>query len=107
GVETLTGSRGWDRFTFEFGGQIDGVIDGGEGVNTLDYTLHAGNGVTVDLLAGTATSVVGGVSRIQNVIGSAAGDVLTGNGEDNLLIGNGGTDTLAGPSGSDGLVRRD
>lgn len=60
---------------------LDGTIDGGGGVNTLDYNASEYKdsddnniGVTVDLSEGKATGVGGGaagtVSGISNLIGS-------------------------------------
>src|SRR5262249_42089347 len=76
-----------------------GTIDGGAGVNTLDYSLYT-TGITVDLGSGTATGVGGGITHIQNVTGGAGNDTLTGDAADNVLIGNAGNDTVLG--GSDG-----
>jgi hypothetical protein len=57
-------------------------------------------GVTVILPLGMATGLGGGVSRIQNLIGSPADDILIGNGG-NTIDGGGGRDLLiAGPSAS-------
>jgi len=51
--------------------------------------------------AGQVTVNVGSV--IENAIGSAAGDRITGNGADNRIAGMGGADTLAGGAGNDRL----
>jgi len=48
-------------------------IDGGKGVNTLDYTLitssPGSSTINVDLLDGTATGLDGGIANIQKVKG--------------------------------------
>jgi hypothetical protein len=48
-------------------------IDGGGGVNTLDYSIvtqqNGHGGVAVDLVKGTATGLTGGIKRIQKVTG--------------------------------------
>jgi hypothetical protein len=79
------------------------TLDGGGGVNTLDYTAYPG-GVVVDLAAGTATGFAGGISNIANVFGSVFADRLTGNALGNVLLGSGGRDTLDGGAGSDLLI---
>jgi len=53
---------------------------------------------------GAATSVAGGVSNIQNVIGSSGNDTLTGNALGNILIGGAGTNLLTGGSGRNLLI---
>jgi hypothetical protein len=81
-------------------------IDGGGGVNTLDYlsvwdreVTAAEDGVLVNLPLGVATGARGGIARIRNVIGSPGNDILVGNGG-NVLDGRGGRDILiAGPAG--------
>ena len=68
------------------------IIDGMGGTNTIDYTA-SGDGVTVDLIAGTASgSAIGSdtLINIQNVWGSAFSDTLSGNG---TLTGGTGDDT--------------
>jgi hypothetical protein len=67
-------------------------IDGGGGVNKLDYSALA-NGVVVNLALGTASGLTGGIARIQNVVGSAGNDILVGNGG-NVLTGGAGRDLL-------------
>ena len=64
-------------------------MDGGGGINTIDYASSP-EGVKVNLVNGLAR---GGdangdhLSNIQNVYGSAQGDVLIGNDDNNLLQG--------------------
>ena len=87
------------------------TIDGQGGVNTLDYSNFTGD-ATVDLPSGTATAISGGVSNIQDVIGSQGNDILVGNGGNvltggtgrNLLIAGPTASTLVGNSGEDILV---
>jgi hypothetical protein len=60
----------------------------------------AGPGVVVDLPLGSATGFAGGISHIEDLIGSAGNDILVGNGG-NLINSGGGSDLLvAGGSGS-------
>jgi Ca2+-binding RTX toxin-like protein len=64
--------------------------------------------VTVNLATGSATGVAAGaagaVKNIQNVVGGAGNDTLTGDGQGNILIGNGGNDTINGGSGRSLLI---
>jgi hypothetical protein len=58
------------------------------------------SGVVVDLPLGTATALAGGISNIQDVVGSPGNDILVGNGG-NTINGLGGRDLLiAGASAS-------
>ena len=58
-------------------GSLGGTIAGGTG-STLSYAGSAGP-VSVNLQTGAATSVAGGISGINNLVGSgSAGDALTG-----------------------------
>lgn len=106
----LYGGAGDDTFKFIGAAELDGTIDGGSGVNTLDYSSsdykdNEGNniGVKVDLSEGSATSVSGGakdkVQNISNLIGSAYDDTLIGNDRDNVIIGGQGNDRLEGRGG--------
>jgi hypothetical protein len=113
----LLGGRGND--TFALNGQpliLTYSIDGGLGTNTIDDSavnnLIEVPGVYVNLLTGEATGYNGGISRIQNVIGSAFNDVLVGNGGnvldggpgDDLLIAGATASTLRGGDGADILI---
>lgn len=80
-----------------------GSVDGGNGIDTLDYSgFHtAGSfGVWVDLAGEFArTNNFGGgavqtVTGIENVIGTAGLDVLFENSDDNVFTGNDGRDTF-------------
>ena len=102
GVENLKGGALDDTFRFDFASQLTGTIDGGGGHDTLDYSQLT-TGVTVNLTNGTA-SKTGGVSNIENVLGTAGADNLVGNAADNILIGNDGNDILSGGGGNDILV---
>lgn len=102
GNNILSGGGGNDTL---MGGSGDDSMDGGTGTNTVDYS-HDPAGVTVDLSAGTATDGWGGsdtLTNIQNVIGSAYDDVITGNSSSNILIGGDGNDTLSGGGGDNTL----
>ncbi|MEO0892150.1 MAG: choice-of-anchor Q domain-containing protein [Pseudomonadota bacterium] len=110
-----------------------GDIDGGIGTDTVDFSGLAADelpgafdGVVVDLDLNSAgdtgtpsetgsilddlpsdggTPIAdGGLTDIENVIGSNFDDGLFGNNEVNVLIGGNGNDTLAGFSGNDTLT---
>ena len=83
-------------------GAGDDAIFGGAGIDTLDYRDDAA-GVTVDLVSGTATGSAAGSDRfsgIENVVGGAGDDVITGTAAINRLIGGDGADRIvAGTEG--------
>jgi Ca2+-binding RTX toxin-like protein len=101
-IENLTGGEYEDNFVFGGDGNITGLIDGGGGINTLDYSAYTTD-VTVDLGAGAATGT-GRISNIQNATGGSGNDTLTGDLADNILIGGGGNDILTGGMGNDILI---
>jgi hypothetical protein len=76
------------------------TIDGGDGSNTLDYSAYTGT-VLVNLVTGTATGNVVGISRIQTVVGGSGGGGPGGS--YNVLVGNGGN-TLVGGKGRRNLL---
>ena len=97
----MTGGTGDDSFRFVRKGAVTGTINGGDGLNTLDYSLIA-SGVRANLFAGTGTRT-GGVASIDNIIGGAGRDILVGDAGANRLTGNGGRDILIGGAGADSL----
>ena len=111
GFANLTGGSGNDAFNFADEAGVTGVIDGGAGVNTLNYAAYS-TGIYVNLQTWVATGTAA-IANIQNVTGGQGNDILVGNGGnnvltehagDNLVIGGGGADTLIGGSGSDILI---
>ena len=80
---------------------------GSESRNWVSYA-ESNEGVTIDLNTDPAT-VSGGwaagdtLTGIDNLVGSAQADTLTGNSEDNTLRGGGENDILAGGAGADRL----
>lgn len=103
GNDTLNGGAGDD--TLIGGGGIDLLVGGG-GRDTADYTA-SNAGVDIDL-ASAATGVGGdaqgdGFQSIENLIGSAFDDILTGDTGRNELKGGDGNDTLDGKAGDDTL----
>ncbi|MHC4499393.1 MAG: LEPR-XLL domain-containing protein, partial [Planctomycetota bacterium] len=100
-IENLTGGIGADTFIFADGSMVSGVIDGGGGVNTLDYSACTGD-VAVYLDAGAATGT-GGIRNIQDVTGGSGNDSLIGDGAANSFVGGPGDDILTGGLGNDTL----
>jgi len=104
GIENLVGSSYNDTLIGNAdanvleGGLGDDILAGGAGNDTASYA-GASAGVTVSLaLQGTAqnTGVTGfdTLTSIQNLLGSAFNDTLTGDTAENLLYGGDGNDTL-------------
>jgi ELWxxDGT repeat protein len=101
GFETLTGGSGNDTYVFGNGGKVTGVVDGGTGTNTLDYSAYSTPiVVNLALAAPTATGTLG-VTNVQNVTGGAGDDLIVGNSGKNVLTGNAGRDVLIGGGGGD------
>jgi Ca2+-binding RTX toxin-like protein len=109
GGDRLDGGDGNDTFTLVPGG-ADAVTDPG-GTDTLDFSA-ATLGITLNLGLGagqvqtldTAGNTLALAGTLENVLGSAFADVLTGNAADNVLKGGAGTDTLTGGLGNDVLL---
>lgn len=110
-VEGIEGSLFADRLSGDaadntfIGGVGADTIDGGAGNDTADYTGSV-RAVAIDL---NRTQQLGGDAQgdvlisIENVEGSAFGDLLSGNSVANKLSGNAGDDTLSGGGGDDTL----
>jgi Ca2+-binding RTX toxin-like protein len=120
GIDIIYGNGGFDQLN-GLGGddQLDGgddldYLEGGAGADALQggagqdfatYLTSAG-GVTVNLATGTgAGSDAQGdtLAGIENLVGSAHNDDLTGGAGRNSLTGNAGDDTLDGGDGNDAL----
>ena len=97
-IENLTGGTGNDRFTFTDGVSLAGIIDGGEGSDTL---VASNQGVLIDI-SGTDNGTYGDQlipwQNIENIVGGTGNDTfllsattLTGS-----LDGAGGIDTIVG-----------
>ena len=92
-VEAFTGSDFndtliWDGLTTNF--------SGGAGTDTVDATAFVGD-ANIDLSGFTPGN------DVENALGGAGNDTLTGNNLRNLLVGNDGDDTLSGGAGNDRL----
>ena len=103
-IENLTGSAYNDLLE---GNSGTNVLTGGAGTDTVTYE-NATAGVTVSLALTTAQNTIGAgtdtLATIENVIGSAYGDTLTGDKNANVLTGGDGNDRLDGGAGTDTLI---
>lgn len=111
GNDSLAGGGGADVLRGGAGGDVlDGGLgadrlDGGDGVDTVSYA-HSSLGVTIDLGTGMARfgDAQGDVLvGVENLVGSARGDTLTGNSGANMLSGEDSNDRLTGAGGADVL----
>jgi uncharacterized repeat protein (TIGR01451 family) len=103
GNDTLLGGDGNDTLS---GGDHGDLLDGGAGIDLATYA-SAPVGVVASLAAPAGnTGWAAGDSYIQveNLLGSAFADRLTGDHGANRLEGAAGNDTLAGGGGNDSLV---
>ena len=99
----LAGGNGDDLLISGVAGDI---FEGGPGTDTVDYSGYA-NGVTVTFTVPAGLSVGPGGDRlrsVENVIGSALADTISGNSADNRFTGGDGNDVLNGDGGADTLV---
>ena len=114
GNDTLFGGAGNDTFIMSMGtGTSYGFdsIDGGSGIDTLDYGINARSAVFVDLSSGAWNANGGGtggagaavVQNVENVNGGNFDDQLSGSSGANFLFGGAGNDTLNGAAGMDRL----
>ncbi len=96
------------------GGAGADYIDGGADVNTVNYSIDAGDqvsGFTINLTTGQAYRMTAAGStfedtlvNIQNAVGNDLDTVITGSNVANTLAGLGGNDTLSGLAGDDILL---
>jgi Ca2+-binding RTX toxin-like protein len=110
GDDLLTGTDGFNKF---FGGAGDDTVNGGSGIDELslidDLYYEPGpqtQGAVADLATGVVIDGWGGtdrVSGVENLEGTARGDLLQGASAGNRLLGLDGNDTLAGRGGADWL----
>ncbi|MEE4252320.1 MAG: hypothetical protein V2I38_17150, partial [Alcanivoracaceae bacterium] len=114
--DTLTGKAEADQSGIErfVGGPGNDTINGGGGNDGVDYRFSSspfanpqtGNGVNIDLQAGTASDPYGGtdtLSNIYRVFGSENDDIIRGDAGDNALSGESGNDRINGGGGNDFL----
>ena len=107
-IENLTGSPENDMLTGDGsdnvieGGDGSDILRGGAGTDTVSYRNSPGK-VEVTINGAASFGDAGGDtfpdSDFQNLIGSAYGDTLTGDGSSNVIEGLAGADTLNGGTG--------
>lgn len=104
GNDVIEGGAGWDWLV---GGLGNDTIDGGGDIDWASYE-DASKGVTVSLAITGAQNTLGAgtdiLSGIENLYGSAFGDILTGDAGANRLHGAEGNDKLYGGEGDDTLA---
>ena len=107
GTANLTGN---DLNNTLFAGLGNNTLNGGAGTDTVSYAAGVTGSIGVTVSLASAGAQVTGGSRtdtlisIENLVGSAFADNLTGNDNSNTLIGGAGNDTLTGGAGVDLLI---
>src|SRR5262245_8101481 len=108
--DTLVGTAGDDTISGESGNDVIETKAGGDfanglgGTDTISYANETGPVVTSDLNSGANNNVTapGGtdtIFQVENLIGSAQNDQITGGSVDNVFDGRGGEDQLNGRAG--------
>ncbi len=100
GNDTIYGGDGDDTL---IGGAGNDILNGEAGTNSVSYQNDI-SGVTVNLMAGTATDGYGGTDTLTNfyrVFGSNYNDTITGNTGSDDIRGNGGDDWIVMTTGND------
>jgi Ca2+-binding RTX toxin-like protein len=106
GAASLSGGDDDDELLGGLGGS---TLDGGNGIDTGDYTSATG-GVNANLATGVAGHGAGGtdqLAQIENLVGSRKADTLTGDAQANLLAGGHGADTISGHDAGDAIIGGD
>jgi Ca2+-binding RTX toxin-like protein len=105
GGDTIDGGTGNDTFFFTIGDGNDDYT-GGTGSDTIDLSGITGN-TTLNLNSGNASGTQIGndtLSGIENIIGGAGNDTITGSTQANILRGGAGSDNISAGSGNDTFV---
>lgn len=98
-ADHVYGEKGDDRFVINDADSLDDIIDGGDGIDTLDLS-NVMSSMTADLGAETLSGRGSDdLISIENILGSGSGDNLTGSSVANNIQGAGGNDTIFGVSG--------
>jgi Ca2+-binding RTX toxin-like protein len=108
GLDSLDGGEGNDTLAGLIGND---TLVGGNGIDTAEYA-DSSDAVTVNLASGVGGSTApaagmgagtDSLTEIENVVGSAFNDVLTGDAGNNAFTGGLGNDALTGDAGFDTL----
>ena len=112
GNDTMVGNGGNDNFDMSTGGTGNigtRYVDGGAGIDTVDYWSYATSGIVANLATGTVTGGGNGgagsatLLSIERLVGADFNDQITGSSGANDLFGRGGNDTIDGGAGDDYL----
>lgn len=109
GHNAVTAFGGIGNDTFNVSNGIGHFIEGGAGSDTVDYSSYTGlTSLSVDLSLGSAVTATytGGTDTlwyIENIVGTAGNDTITGSIAANTLSGGAGNDMLRGLAGDDTL----
>jgi len=125
-IETLVGGSAADNFALEDTATHLGTINGGSGMDVLNYSdytssicanlssqSHTATVASTDVtcLAEATTAVngaaAGAISGIENLAGGSEADLLVGDALANEITGNAGNDELYGNSGDDTYIYDD
>ena len=102
GNDSIFGGAGNDNLSGGTGGD---QLNGGDGIDTAFYDGSSAP-VSVDLLFGALSGDANGdtLFGIENLTGSAFGDLLSGDNDANELLGGAGNDVLQGRGGADLII---
>jgi Ca2+-binding RTX toxin-like protein len=104
GNDSLNGGLNDDTLS---GGSGDDTLDGGAGNSDwVDYS-GAATAVAIDLAGGSAHGTDSGndtLANLENVIGSAGNDTITGSTAANIIDGGAGSDAITAGAGNDRIV---
>ena len=103
GDDTVIGGLGDDLIRYDGGADS---LDGGEGLDTVDFSFFTTVGIVLDLQSNffETSSLHSQMANIENVIGSRSDDVLSGDGMNNIISGGAGNDIIDGKGGADILA---
>ncbi len=107
GDDTLSGGTGDDRLSGGDGNDVlfmdagNDQIDGGAGIDWL--ALAGSVGIRISMTGNSRDATTGSdrISNVENVVGGAGADTITGNRFGNVLLGANGDDLLSGSGGND------
>jgi Ca2+-binding RTX toxin-like protein len=107
GDDVLNGGAGNDIFVEGATDSGSDTFTGGLGIDTVDYSARTGN-LTVTMDGAAADDGLTGEgddieADVENCLGGAGADTITGNALDNRLVGGAGNDVLNGEAGNDQL----